>query len=561
METSNIALIAQTQKALEVTQDPSEAFALKYLLADLYRKSGDREAAREIIRNMIDHEEKKEVRNTDHLAALYNNLGLLLAEASPEQAIQALRKADGYYRDEERENTLKIAMVNYRLSECYAQLNDKYYIKKYLKEAALFFDRTKTSPVYEAHARAHDQLGHIFSEKLQLFDAKKHFLKALDLYSAMHNEGNHDTGMIVGGVLNNLGVTYRDLESFFKAEEFFQKTLSHYEAMESKSPGYLPWIGASLTNLSNLYAENNKKEPAITYGEKAIKVYTHLSKEEPYRYSHYLATALHNLGVMLMDQDLKMAEDYLRRAILIREDLAKREPTAFNADLCSSLMNLVELYYVEWENSLNAELKEKANALLKMVKAKAEHLPEHLPAVQNILNDRRYYTERFNNQDLSGLHFLKISRAIMKWKEEVNATIVPREKIPFQEHVVTLLREHVRKYPGHYRGMEHFGDALSEQAWYFLRSGNMPEALKLLKEMKALPCDCSPESRCNLAHYCLLSGDEHRARDLYMQVLPLKNAAQHPMKETLIKDLDILRNEGLLASPPEFLEKLLQKYD
>ncbi|MBL7472322.1 tetratricopeptide repeat protein [Robertkochia sediminum] len=560
MDTSNTERIARAQKALEVTKDPSEAFALKYLLADLYRRSGDREAARELIGNMITLEEEKVDRNTDHLAALYNNLGLLMADREPEEAIVALKKANQYYREQEAENMLKIAMVNYRLSELYTQINDKYYIKKYLKETALYFDRTKTEAVYEAHARAHEQLGHLFSDKLQLFDAKKHFLKALELYSKIHAEGNQDTGMIIGSLLNNLGVTYRDLESFFKAEEYFTKTLEHYEQLESSSSGYLPWIGSSLTNLSNLYATNNKKEQAIAYAEKAIRAYEHLSEEEPHRYSHYLATALHNLGVMLMEDDLEAAEGYLRRAIVIRQDLATKEPVAFNADLCSSLMNLVELYYVQWENSLNTEIKEKALALLKMVKVKAVNLPEHLPAVQNILNDHRYYSERFNDQDLSGLHFLKISGEIMKWKEEVTSTIVPQEKIPFQEHIVTLLGEHVRKFPGHYRGMENYGDALSEQAWYYMRTGNMSEALRLLKEMKALPCDCSPESRCNLAHYCLLSGDETRAKDLYKQILPLKNAEQHGMKETVLKDLQVLKDEGTLTQIPDYLRELLEHY-
>lgn len=560
MDTSNTERIVQAQKALEVTKDPSEAFALKYLLADLYRRSGDREAAREIIGNMITLEEEKSETNTDHLAALYNNLGLLMADREPEEAIAALKQASEYYRERETAHLLKIAMVNYRLSELYTQINDKYYIKKYLKETALYFDRTKTEAVYEAHARAHEQLGHLFSEKLQLFDAKKHFLKALELYNRIHAEGNQDTAMIIGSILNNLGVTYRDMESFFKAEEYFTKTLEHYEHLESRSSGYLPWIGSSLTNLSNLYASNQKKEQAIAYARKAIKVYEHLSEEEPHRYSHYLATALHNLGVMLMEDDLEAAEGYLRRAIVLRQDLATREPLAFNADLCSSLMNLVELYYVQWENSLNAELKEKALALLKMVKAKAGQLPEHLPAVQNILNDHIYYTERFNDQDLSGLHFLKISREIMKWKEEVTSTIVPQEKIPFQEQIVTLLGEHVRKFPGHYRGMESYGDALSEQAWYYMRMGDMSAAFKRLKQMKDLSCDCSPESRCNLAHYCLLSGDKTRANDLYKQVLPLKNAEQHPMKETILKDLQVLKDEGRLFRIPDYLEELLEQY-
>lgn len=561
MDTTTNALIEKTQQALQQVRDPEEAFTLQNYLVTLYRQNGNREDAVTLLEDIIVQYLENPHKDADTLAALHNNLGLLLQEEYPKKAIEAFREADRYYRENEKENPVRIAGVNYQLSQLYTRLNDSYYIKKYLRETIAFYERAQTEDVFEARARAHNQLALIYSDKLMLFDAKNHFHKALETYMKIYTEGDRDTAMIIGGILNNLGVTYRELESFFKAEEFFTRTLEFYEGLETGSSGYLPWIGATLTNLSNLYAENEKTEAAITYAGKALRVYEHLSKTEPALYSHYLATSLHNLGLHHMDRDPAVAEDYFRKAISIREDLAKKEPHAFNADLAASLMNLVELYHSQWEDSLRKDLKDKSMALLKMVQKKAPHLPQNIPAVKNILSDLHYYTERFNNEDLSGLHFLKMSRENMRWKEEVNATIVPAEKIPYQQKVVTGLRKHVQKYPGHYRGMEAFSDALSELAWFCIRNGKFKKAAALLGEMRALPSDLSPEAKCNLAHYYLLSGNELKALEFYKQVLPLKNEDQKPMKETLLKDLDILEGDGVLKSRPQALESLLNEFN
>ena len=315
-----------------------------------------------------------------------------------------------------------------------------------------------------------------------------------------------------------------------------------------------------MTSLSNLYEEQGNIAEARNFAAKALKVYQHLSKEHPVYYEHYLATSFHNMGLLHMNDSYKLAEEYFKKAINIRQDLAKKEPEAFNADLAASLMNLVELYHSQWEVTLKKDLKNKALSLLQMVQRKAHFLPKEHPAVQNILNDLYYYTDRFTNEDLSGLDFLRVNREIMPWKEEVNSTILPGEKIPFQDKIVQALRGHVQKYPGHYRGMEAFSNALSEQAWYYLRMGKIKKARGLLREMRQLKSDLSPEAKCNLAHCYLLSGDELRAIEFYKQVLPLENEDKKPMKETLRKDFKILLSDGILQEAPESLDKLLETY-
>lgn len=558
METS--MLIENVEKALETTRDHAERFTLQNYLVELYRKTNRTAEAVALLRSIIETQKEDNSTDSNTLAALYNNLGLLLKSFAIQEAIASFREADTLYRKKEKENVVRIAGVNYQLSQLFTTLKDDYYTKKYLKECLLYFDRDETGQVFEAKARAHDQLGQLYSEKLLLFDARNHYKKALDIYQKIYSGKEEDIAMIIGSLLNNLGVTYRQMESFKQSEDYFKRTLDHYETLESKSHGYLPWIGSTLTNLSNLYAEHQSAKEAQYYGEKALKVYTHLSKEEPEHYEHYLATSLHNMGVLFMENDPDLAEDYFRKAIALRKDLADNEPHAFNADLAASLMNLVELYHSRWEFTLKKEFKSKALALLGMTDKIAKELPVNHPAVQNILNDLDYYNGRFRNEDVSGLHYLKITREIMPLRQEVNSTIVPGEKIPYQEKILKILRGHVMKFPGHYRGMESFSDALSEQAWYYLRLGKTKKAASLLREMRQLKSDLSSEAKCNLAHYYLLSGNELRALEFYKQILPLKNEDKKPMKETLIKDFSTLRSDGILMTPPQAVEALLENY-
>ena len=557
METST--LIDQTRQALETSADPTETFTLKTMLVELYRKNGNRSEAITLTQSLIRQILEGADPESNTIGALYNNLGLLLMNDDIPGAISAFREADRWYREDEKTNPEKIAGVNFHLSQLYTRIKDGYYTKKYLKESIAWFNLSQNGNVHEAHALAHNQLAQIYSDNLMLFDARNHFKKALELYSAMYTETkNPEIAMIIGGILNNLGGTYRDLESFFKAEEYFLKTLEFYEELESQSRGYLPWIGATLTNLSNLYAGYDKQEQAITFGLKAQKVYEHLSHTTPEKYTHYLATSFHNLGILHMDTDPEKAENFFSEAIQLRRVLANKEPRAFQADLAVSILNLVELYHTQWELQLNLELKNKALNLLNQVETKTEYLPLHLPSVQNMLNDLEYYKERLTDQDLSGLHFLKISREVMEWKKEVHSTILPGEKIPFQKKIVKALREHVMKFPGHERGKEAFSDALSEQAWYFLREGNLKKAALLLSEMRHLNFDMSPEAKSNLAHYHLLSGDTKKAIEFYKQVLPLKNEDQKPMRETLQKDLRTLEEDGVLPALPDALAYLLE---
>ena len=552
--------IEKTKQAIDQTHHPEDRLTLRMYLLDLYREAGQKDQALSTLKDLISEFESRPVNDTNTLAGLYNNLGLLLAGRDLKAAIGAFRQADRMYRENEAQNTLRLAGVNYQLSQLYTRLKDNYYIKKYLKETLVLFERSKSQEVFEAQARAYQQLAQIYSDQLLLFDARNNFKKALDVYEKMDSENNRDLALLKGGIMNNLGVTYQQMESFNNAEAWFLRALTHYEDLESKSHGFLPWVGATLTNLANLYAEYERREQALKYAQKAHTVYQHLSKEHPEYYMHYLATSEHNLGLLHMNGDTEMAEHYFKEAIRIRKVLAAKHPESFNADLAVSLMNLVELYHEQWELTLNHTLKEKALALLKTVENRAGYLPGEHPAVNNVLNDLDYYLQRFKNEDLSGLHFLKITRELLPLKEEVNSTIIPGEKIPAQSKIVRLLRNHVQQYPGHYHGLEVFSDALSELAWYYMRLGGMKKALVLLREMRHLRSDLSAEAKCNLAHGYLLSGDDLKAIEFYTQVLPLKNEDKKPIRETLMKDLHTLKSDGVLEKVPKSLETLLDDY-
>ena len=44
--------------------------------------------------------------------------------------------------------------------------------------------------------------------------------------------------------------------------------------------------------------DHYRKEKAVDYYQQAVKIYNELADQEPDTYTHYVATALHNLGVL-----------------------------------------------------------------------------------------------------------------------------------------------------------------------------------------------------------------------------------------------------------------------
>ena len=122
---------------------------------------------------------------------------------------------------------------------------------------------------------------------------------------------------------------------------------------------------AALDNLlGNLYSDLNDHANAEEFYRKAIAIREDLASKNPDAFNPDLAKSYNNAGVLYDDlQDYPKAEEFYLKAISIREALAGKNPDAFNPNLATSYNNAGNLYYALQDYSKAEEFYLKAIAI------------------------------------------------------------------------------------------------------------------------------------------------------------------------------------------------------
>lgn len=551
------------QEALKLATNDQQKIHLNSVLGRLYQKMKKPQDALTAFEEALAlYDNGPEAENQVERASLLNNLAAIYTQLDTAKAIENYKAALDIFTVlmDNGQTTVAphLANTQFALAEVYNKKSDFYFAKKYYKEAIKLYERLPEDMYHSLRASAHYQLGNIYTEEFYEFDAKMQYLKALSLFEGLISEGEESFQPYLAAVLNNLGVTFNAMGEPEKALEHYDRALRVYQELSGKAYDiFQPYVAATLSSMGIVHAEMKDFEKAIAYIGQAVELYNGLADSRPQEYTHYLATGLHNLGLFHFEiKQLQPAMDYFGQALEIRRRLASEQPINFDPDFCATALNLVELYQAEMEVKVDFDYKTKALELLNDVGMRLRSYNDDRPVIKNMKNDCDHYTEYFNTVDEEALTMHLVFGKVKELNEEIDSTIVPQEKLVFQQQVMELLTEKFKLYPGNIRLRNELALAHANLGWLLLRSKRFDESALTIKNVPNL--QNPPKSlQCNLAHSYLLQNQLDLALPLYEGLKDQTNDEGKTYQEIILKDFDILERDGIHHDGFEKVRQLL----
>ncbi len=535
-------------------------------------------------------------------ATLYNNLGVLLLNEDPKQAVDYHKKALKIFEEREKNTpgpyARHLANTMYSLAIAAQTKKDYYTAKKYFREAINRYKRMEAQdPAAEAlTANAHFNLGVIYSDENNMHDSRSNFFKAIKLFRALTEKNPSAYRPLLASALNNLGSVSRLMYAQADAIKYYKEALEEYEKLVRENRAYfLPFYAATLNNLGIIYAEEyepkddydsggvsgfsgfgilsidnifdekkekkkeDKKKKAIEYYQRAAETYKELAGQEPEKYRHYVATVYHNLGILFdARKEYDKAYEYYEKAIAIRRDLAEKHPEFFNLDLSATLLNMITLHLNLMETEADIKYKKPAEQLLDEVKQRISLYDENRPVIKSMKSDIDYFDDYFSHVDEEYLSVVDLINRTALMEEKILETTVPQEKLNIQEQVLNEVLNVVRKYPSNPKAKKKLLQSYIDYSWYALRSNALDKAGEAIR--KGFELD--PHNlilKTNYAHWLLLKGDLKKAQDIYLNIYHLKNEQNELISGVIDKDLRQLSLDGVLSVDDKTVRELLDR--
>lgn len=230
-------------------------------------------------------------------------------------------------------------------------------------------------------AKMYQNLGVLYAELNMADKAMEYYQKALDLHRINKNRVDE------AGILQNIGIIYADEEEYREALGYYLSALKIYNDLNDSLSIALMYL-----NLGTLYEKQNNYPRALKYYQSSLVsflkeeyqlgiAYSYISIGSVYKKTGSYASALENLLLSLeyskaislveneVDCHLELAEVY---ALLKDYTNAYEEMRIYN-QLFNSLYNdNVHQEVAEMETRINAQIKEKEIADLRLEREKAE---------------------------------------------------------------------------------------------------------------------------------------------------------------------------------------------
>ncbi len=581
------------QKALSKTTDLAQKI-------DVYNAIGRLNLLLNDTDNAIDSfEESLSIHNTfqnensialkTNKATILNNLGVLYVKNNTKKAIQYHKEALAIFTESnaEKENNYLNHQANthYSLADAYYTISDFFQAKKHFKEAInLYNSLPNKKAIQPLVANAYYNLGNIYTDENNVFDARNNYLKALKEFRSLSEEQPQSYKSLVAATFNNLAVTAKSMYKYSDAIIYYENALKEYEELiQFDRNTFLPFYAATLNSIGIIYTEqhevkddfdsyglnsfsgfgmlsvdnlkNEKKEQlekfrkqkAVEYYRKALKVYDELSEKEPNTYTHYVATCLHNLGVLYDGKkEFKLAEEHYEKALNIRRNLAGKHPESFNLDTCVTLLNITTMYQYLLEQTGEIGFKNESLKILKEIEDRLSvYGNSERPVILSMKSDTQYFTQYFNEVDQEYLDVLKKLKIVDAITEKIKETIIPSKKLTLQKDIINILYLLYQKYPDNMRLKEEMLDAYTKYSWFALRSNEITIAEKAIENgFKIAPN--SPVLKANQAHLLLIQNKEQEAFEIYDEIKELFDGENESIKKVIETDLKVLKNDGVL---------------
>lgn len=262
----------------------------------------------------------------------------------------------------------------------------------------------------------------------------------------------------------------------------------------------------------------NDFEKARRHYEEALQILQELTKKNPEEYKADIATTLNNLGNLLRKtNDLKQAQDYYEKALQIRRELAKQNPGEYLPDVAVSLNNLGNL--LSNTNDLK-QAKDHYEEALQILQELAKQDPEeYLPNTAITLNNLGVLLR--NTNDL-------------------------KKAQDYYEEALQILRELAQKNPEKYKpdvatSLNNLGNLLKHTNDLKQAKDYYEEALQIRRELvQKNPEAYLPDvaaSLNDLGNLLSITNDLKQAQDYYEEALQILRELAKQNPEAYLPDL------------------------
>jgi len=550
------------------------------------------------IHNALD-EDKAEFLKVNK-ATIYNNLGVIVLQENPKQAVKYHKEAIAIFtkkHDIEAEKyALHLANSYYSSGDANYKKKNLYAASKHFREAIKLYKNIENTPsTIPFMANAYYNMGNINTDEDNIHNARTNYLNALKLFTKLTEEQPEAYRSLLAATLNNLAVTAKTMYKYSDAVSYYKKSLEHYSILkEQDSNTFLPFYASTLNSVGIIYTEMHeikddydseglsgysgfgslsadnvvdkdklkldieRKENARKYYTEALKIYEDLAAKEPEIYTHYVATCRHNLGVLYDEKgDEENAKSYYFSALEIRRFLAKEQAKEFNLDVCVTLLNIVTMYQNLFERNIEISYKVKALDLLKEVEDNLKIYTEETPILLSMKSDTQYFTQFFKSVDEEYLDILETFDKADILSEKINETIVPLKKFVLHIEIIKLLENKSEQFPNNEKLKQEMLDAYIHHSWISLRSNELIAAQKAIENSFNID-ENNLVTKANEAHLYLVRGENKRALDIYNAIKDLKDAENESFKIVLEQDLKVLKNDGILKQDvSEIISKII----
>ncbi len=540
------------RQARRHADDPEAYLLIGNTIGQLHEYMGHAREAAEQYREDLRWIETQAPGRHELRALSLNNLGRVLLPTNAREALECFDGSASAYRELADSNpAFRLPLANTLLArgEAYAQQRKFWYAKKDFKEAIELHKQLNSGQSDALMANARYQLGNIYAEEYNGYDARIQYFKAREIYEVLLDTDENRYLPLLAAVNNNLALVQRDLEEYDQALKLFGETLEAYRALAQRRPQvFEPYLANTHTSTGILLAEKFRDfNRALEHNWEALQLYESLSQRFPDRYDHYLATAYHNAGVYQSEAGRwDEAEAAFERALQARKALEEKAPGAFREDICATALNLLELYRHRLDTSgdwkyrdLGISLADTAGQLLKALK--------DTPVIQTMKTDLELLRSYFEKVEPRNVGLQASMEKIRRWEEEVDSTLDLNEKRHYQQRVLNELKGLEKtgvKLPWLRQSLAR---ALSNMAWLELCIGATGRARKMLQQAGKIDPGLLAV-RCNTAHCDLLEGHPDAANRIYRELWPKKDAAGTGFGEIINKDLVQLIRLGVLEA-------------
>ena len=280
-------------------------------------------------------------------------------------------------------------------------------------------------------ARAFNLLG-ISQERIgKFYDAVKSYFSALFIFDKLKDYDG------IADCYNNIGLIYKEQKQYYQAELYFKKSLD----LATRSSQVNEAVVNAWNNLAILYQEQGKPKKALPF---FIKVYEYDKKTNAIE---NLGLSYNNLGVIYVSlKNYEKALFYLRKAAAIKtnsenfDDLANTYNNIGNAFLGAQKYDSAEFYfkkgeYLSLKGNYLSYLLESYNGLADVYKKNSEYkLALEYEILNNALKDTLY---RLNGK--GGLDQLKDDYILLRHEKDESELLVQRERLKSRRITLWLI--------------------------------------------------------------------------------------------------------------------------